>query len=546
MLVQELSFDPRDPVIESDGWQFSFQVVTFENLYGISQPSIERADGITVVTAAGLTRAGGQHRAGGYVRLALARTDDGVATYIEAGAPAVIRCTKLIVRGLPEGELLGNRWTRSRLPEGGTTVHYPATTHTPLIFLAQANGTYIYFESLDDHVRAKRFTVVRRDDGIAVELIHEDAATAMGRETAVPSWRIGRTRNPAAIAARHGADAAKAFGLQPWERRADVPGWAREISLVAAIHGMHWTGYTFNSYDGMRDVVDYIADRIDGRRVLAFLPGWEGRYYWQYGDYRPEPLLGGADAFARLAQRARERGVYLMPMFGANCANRALAGFDEWGAPAEMRSPSGLVWQGNRPDWDTSRAHDPGWQAWLNPGAPSWRERLIEQVSGLVRTYDLPAVFFDTTHVWVNDPQHDVYAGLVAIRDELKSRFPNLLVTGEGWYDALGAVTPVSHSPSHLPQGWPTMFSRYNRGFLHLATGDPSRGSTGVHEQGYVPYDETPPREAYLWPTITFVDGTLEHARAGVDAAIARAATRVSSQLRRKGRRDSFGSSRRR
>ncbi len=174
-----------------------------------------------------------------------------------------------------------------------------------------------------------------------------------------------------------------------------------------------------------------------------------------------------------------------------------------------MRSPSGLVFQGNRPDWDVSRAHDPGWQAWLNPGAPSWRARLVEQVSALVRTYDLPAVFFDTQHVWINDPRYDLYAGLVALRDELKSRFPDLLVTGEGWYDALGAVTPISHSG--LPAAWPEMFAKYNRGFLHLSAGDPSRGSTGVHELGYNPFQLSPDVEHVL-PTLTVVDGTIANA----------------------------------
>ena len=105
--------------------------------------------------------------------------------------------------------------------------------------------------------------------------------------------------------------------------------------------------------------------------MLAFLPGWEGRYYWQYGDYRPEPRLGGVTGFRALAEGARRLGVTLMPMFGANCANTGLPGFEQWGsAVAAALGGRALVFQGNRPDWDASRAHDPGWQAWLNPGAP--------------------------------------------------------------------------------------------------------------------------------------------------------------------------------
>jgi hypothetical protein len=185
-------------------------------------------------------------------------------------------------------------------------------------------------------------------------------------------------------------------------------------------------------------------------------------------------------------------GVKLMPMFGMNCANATLPGFDTWGAPSIMRSASGLEFQGNRPDWDVSRAHDPGWQAWLNPGAPLWRERLVEQVSALVAEYDLPAVFFDTQHVLVNDPAYPLYEGILAVRDALKARFPELLIAGEGWYDALGAATPVSQVGA--PGQWPEIFSNSCRTFLHLSAGDPSRGSTGVHELGYNDFRLAPTR----------------------------------------------------
>jgi hypothetical protein len=78
-------------------------------------------------------------------------------------------------------------------------VHYPSTTHTALIFIDAGGGEYVFFESLDDRVRAKRFAVMQRDGGVAVELIHEDAASEMAGETRMPPWRIGRTREPVAI-----------------------------------------------------------------------------------------------------------------------------------------------------------------------------------------------------------------------------------------------------------------------------------------------------------------------------------------------------------
>jgi hypothetical protein len=82
----------------------------------------------------------------------------------------------------------------------------------------------------------------------------------------------------------------RAFGLKPFAERNDVPAWARDLSLVVMLHGMHWTGRVFLDYAAMLEVLRFVAVRIEPRRVLAYLPGWEGRYYWNYGEYRAEPI----------------------------------------------------------------------------------------------------------------------------------------------------------------------------------------------------------------------------------------------------------------
>ncbi len=530
--MQQLSYDPNDPWFDIDGWEIAAQVITFDNIYGLDGDvaTVARQGGRTVISCPRLTWAGGQERCGGSARIEVSRTDDGIETVVSAQHAEKVRCVKLLVRGLPPGDVTGAFWGRSQLGSGGVVLSYPTPLHTPLVFLSQPNGEHVYFQSLDDRVRAKRFAFYERDGAVVAELIFEELATEMTSSVTTPPWRIGRTGESGAIAEAHRLHVERAYNLQPWESRSDVPDWARQIALVLALHGMHWSGRVFNTYDSMLDALRWTAERIEGRRVLAFLPGWEGRYYWQYGDYRPDLRLCGEDGFRRLADGARELGVKLMPMFGANCVNSGLPGFDRWGRLALMRSASGMEFQGNRPDWDTSRAHDPGWQAWLNPGAPSWRSRLVGQISGLVERYELPAVFLDTQHVWVNDPQHSVYDGLLALRDELKARFPDLLVAGEGWYDALAAVTAVAQVGA--PQQWPEVFSAYSRTFLHLSAGDPGRGSTGVHELGHNPFRRAP-EAPYWWPTLTVVDGTIERAPERVEEVIQQAKRYAEQHLRR-------------
>ncbi|HEY8171714.1 MAG TPA: hypothetical protein VIH21_01405 [Dehalococcoidia bacterium] len=527
--MQQLSYDPNDPFFAINGWQLGVQIITFENVYGLD-PEATRvstsADGATV-TCERLTWGGGQERCPGSARIEVAHTDDGIEVTVDAQLAQAIRCVKLIVRDVPSGEIIGAFWGTSKVPPSGLVLSYPTPLHTPLVFVLPKVGKAAYFGSLDERVRAKRFAFYERDGARFVELIHEGLATEQSAAVQTPPWRIGRTGDPGSIAEAHSRHVERAYGLQAWETRTDVPAWTRDVALVVALHGMHWSGRIFNTYDSMLAALRWITERIDGRRVLAFLPGWEGRYYWQYGDYRPEPRLGGEEGFRRLAGGARDLGVHLMPMFGANCVNANLPGFEEWGRPAVIRSASGLEFQGNRPDWDTARAHDPGWQVWLNPGAPSWRARLVDQIAELVERYDLPAVFLDTQQVWVNDPKYPMFDGLCALRDALKARFPDLLIAGEGWYDALGAVTPVSQAGA--PVRWPEVFSRYCRTFQHLSAGDASRGSTGVHELGENRF-RLSPDVPYYWPTLTLVDGTIQRAPKAVEQVVAQA-SRYAEQL---------------
>ena len=524
--LQQFSFDFSDPFFDLGGWQVALQVITFENVYGLDAhlTDVSNDGGRRTVTARGLTRAGGQQTSDGQAWLRASPTPDGLELVAGAEHSEKIRCLKLVLRGLQADSIIGRNWEARPVPPAGVALWYPVfrympLLHTPLVFL-KSSDRYLYFESLDDRVRAKRFAVYPTGDTLTVELIHEEAAHEMGTRLETPTWRIGACDDPEPVVREHCAHIESAYGLRPWEERADVPAWARQISLVVTLHGMHWTGYVFNTYEQMLRALEWVCERIQGRRVLAFLPGWEGRYYWQYGDYRPEPLLGGQEGFRKLAQGARRLGVTLMPMFGANCANTASPGFERWGEPSVLRSPTGMVFQGNRPDWDTSRANDPGWQAWLNPGAPAWRTHLLEQVCGLLNEYGLRAVFFDTQHVWENDPNYPVYEGLVTLRDGLKQRFPDLLVAGEGWYDALGAVTPVSQFGT--PARWPEIFGRYCRTFAHLMFGDPSRNSSGVHEAGHTGFIMVPDAP-WWWPTLTVVDGTLERAPEKAEQVIAQA-----------------------
>jgi len=175
-----------------------------------------------------------------------------------------------------------------------------------------------------------------------------------------------------------------------------------------------------------------------------------------------------------------------MPMLGANGAN--VNHYRDW-KRAAFRSPSDrYVALINGPDWDNDRAPEDD-QVFLNPGEPGFRDHLIGQVTSLVETYNVQGVFLDTSACWFNDPRHDVFEGYRVLVEEIRRRHPDLLVCGEGWYDALLALFPMNQTwiDMALPPRFDDLPMRYSRVLGHLKDGAPGAGSTGVHEGGTNP-----------------------------------------------------------
>jgi hypothetical protein len=525
------SFDFRDPVLSTGAWKLSVQVITLENVYGLDPDTLTRhahANGETWHCTR-LRFAGQQQIAPGSVRADITRQrGDRLRIQIDAEAPHPIRAVKILMRGLSPAALLD--LLDQEIPASPTVKRYPNDLRIPLVAACMADGMMIGARCDDPQARAKRFAVYQEHMGLlagttTLELIHEEDARHFDTSIRAPEWVIDRGIDIAAFRDEYLKFAEQELGLVPWGQRGDVPAWVRDVRLVLTLHGMHWSGYVFNTYERMREIIRFVSDRIDGRHVLAYLPGWEGRYYWQYGNYRPDPLLGGADGFARLCDEAAAHGVHIMPMFGANCANAWVPNFHIFGPSSYMKSASRNMFLGNQPDWDSSRAHDTGWQAWLNPGAPAWQNELIRQILRLVDRYGFDAVFLDTVEVWTNDPDFNLREGYRQLVGRLRANRAELLVTGEDWWDGLLAIFPIFQQSGHWRQV-PAWAGRYIRLMGHICDSEPSRGSTGVFESGYAAYAPLPRDEMYL-PTIAFVDGTLERAPDAVEAVIETARQRA-------------------
>jgi hypothetical protein len=498
MDVNNLSFDPAHtwyPVPGDPEAAWAVEVFTTEGVYGLD-PERTVFDGVRL-TATQLQVLGGQRHAPGRLEAAVSVEDGAVSWGLDAHADASVKGVKLLLRELPL-HLEGGFWTPTTAasaavaPRDGKPVllTYPWDSwQTPWACAGEGPGVVLAVR--DEIVRPKRLYAYRPHwtAGPVVEIVVDELATRRSPRFAAPEIRLHRCEDAAEIRAdfeEHLDWLEAAFRLVRWEERADVPVWADDLDLVVTLHGQHWTGFVFNTFDSMAAILEEVAEHVPGERVLAYLPGWEGRYYWQYPSYAPGRDLGGESGFERLIGTARRLGIHLMPMFGANGAH--VGRYPNWEQAAFRSASDRYVALVNTPDWDNDRAAEDD-QVFLNPGNPAFRRHLADQVSAIVERFGVEGVFLDTTGCWFNDPRHDVYDGYRKLVAELHRRHPGLLVCGEGWYDALLAVFPMNQTwiPVEPPARFDELPLRYTRLLGHLKDGAPGSGSSGVHEAGANP-----------------------------------------------------------
>ena len=528
---QKFSFDFPEPSAEFAGLRFGFLVFTRENAYALDASAMTAegsADALSL-TATRLLWAGGQERAMGRVRVRLRRDGDATLCDVTAEMDQPIKAVTTVVRGVPRGKLSAGGgepfdphddevlWG---YPFGGGDLFGDNTawgTGTPLVVVQHGDQEWLGLSSLDDRVRTKRFYFQPGEHGYRVELVHEVEGWLDRPSVQVPTWRLGRATSLEAAVAPHYAHLERAYHFPRWETRTDMPDWLRRTALVVTLHGMHFTGYIFNDYARMLEILRWIATQIPADRVLAFISAWDGRYYWDYPTYQAVPRMGGEAGFKRLVQEGQRLGFRIMPMFGANASNRKLANFANFADAATARidgDPFNLNWV----DWDNDR-HQEGFGVYMNLGVESWRRWLTARIADVIDRYGVDAYFLDIIGGWVNNTKADMHEGARALVSELRTRYPRVLACGEFLYDALLEFIPLYHVYS--PHGVP-----YARFFSHLSHPAPGRGSSGVHESGFNHWDPATlslSKREGLIPTLNVADETFTKYRDQMAAVIAQA-----------------------
>ena len=530
----KFSFDFPEPSVALGALRFGFLVFTYENAYALDpeRMTAERTDDGLTISCHGFTWAGGQERAPGTLTARFRQTADAVEWDTTVEMPQPVKAVTTVIRGVPRGKISSAGTPFVDFHDNEVLLGYPfsggdlfgpgeaGSMSTPLAVIQRSESDFFFLSSLDDRVRAKRFYFQPGEQSYRVEAVFETEGWTEQRRVDVPRWRVGSAPSIEVAARSHMEHVRRAYDIPDWDTRADVPPWMRRIALVATLHGMHYTGYVFNDYARMREILRWIATQMPGERVLAFISAWDGRYYWDYPAYRPAARLGGDAGFRALVREAKALGVRIMPMFGANAANRREKSFPPLAGAATSKIDGDrfdITWV----DWDNDH-HQEGWLSYMNLGVDAWREWLRDRIAETITRYDVDAYFLDIAGGWVNNTRADMHAGMQRLVAELRAAHPHVLACGEMHYDALLGFIPLYHSFGQ----WAirSEVQRSGRFFQHLSHPAPGRGSSGVHESGFNRWDPDTLslREGQI-PTLNVVDDTFTTQREAMAAVIRKA-----------------------
>src|SRR5438034_613002 len=269
---QKFSFDFPEPSVEFNGMRFSVLVFTRENAYGLdaSQMTAQATDTSLELSAGGLVWAGGQGRAPGRVTARFRTEGDAILCDVSAAMDRPLKAVTPVVRGIPRGKLSSGGepfdpkdneilWG---YPFGGGDLfggNSAGGIGTALAVVQSGEQSFVALSSLDDRVRTKRFYFQPGERGYRLEAIFEAEGWESRNRVDVPAWRILRAPTLEAAAQAHYDHLERAFAIPRWDQRDDVPDWLRRIGLVVALHGMHYTGFVYNDFARMLEILRTIA-----------------------------------------------------------------------------------------------------------------------------------------------------------------------------------------------------------------------------------------------------------------------------------------------
>ena len=489
-----IGYDFKDPYIDFQGLKFAIRLSTDNNIYcpNPGQMNVKKlSENEVVLHSNSLSSAGGQLISGGSIELKLSLTaDNRISISAKGSHPSEISKTILvIIKGIKVESMVSEQPQAKGVQvfkdKKGIRVSYPSRAATmPLVFFTTSNREW-HVISKDRKIRKKGFACLydHLTNEPVILLSHDADMRKISTDIKAPQWVLGNDRPRIEVVKERCVDLEEYFSLTPFNKKHKVhKDWIDNLKVVTFLHGTHWTGYIYNTYDQMGDQLEWISQMLDGKQILVFLPAWDGRYYVNYPEHEPESRMGGSDGLKRLVKKAHRLGMKIVLMLGGpNLSTfEFLKKNDMMGAG--LKTPSGHEELQNWLDWNTDLKIETMGLI-MNFGHPKYLDYMIYKTSELFDIYGIDGVFLDGTLRWQNSPDYSPYEGLVKYTKEIRKKYPQKLIMGEDGYDAVYGLFDLFHT-SGGPLGLENYLLRYTRQFYYLAY--PSEnGSAGIHEIGW-------------------------------------------------------------
>jgi hypothetical protein len=517
MQAQDLSYDLKNAKIslplnnKKTTPEVSVEVFSFENVYTVEKGGFIEENKNHFVANSLLW--GSQEKTKGKVEL----TIDDQHINVKAELDKNIRSVKVRFDNLPHGKLISTSDQDREITEYGLNLKYPegwrSLSH-PLLVFEINKKKYLFFRSLDKSVNQKYFFIKKTGKTMRLDFVQEQNGTIESKKFNVPTIEYGFASSKEEIYAAQRKYMEETFGLKPFEESAIVPSWLKDISLVVTVHMQTFTGYIFNTYEKVYEEIEKLSKFVNPKRILVYLAGWEGRYYYKYGNYCPDERMGGAKALKETINKLHKLGSKVMAMYGINLVNMNLPNIKPILEKAEFQSTSGAKFHNGSVDWEGAHHYDFNELRNLNFASKLWQDELVRQITENTKTFDFDGAFLDIAACFINDKNNSTFEGLCQLCDRLRKIKKEFLVGGEGYYDGMSKTIPLFQSGhtdgkmNYHDRMDEELFSKYSREFAHLCLGDPSRGSTGVHEQGTNTDYKTPIRKGII-PTLSIVEDSI-------------------------------------
>lgn len=519
-----IGYDFKDTYMKYQGIEIAVRLSTVENIYSPSAQKVKIKaddDGLHIYSDE-LTCAGGQIRCEGQLDINIKSHGSNImGITAKASRPGELcKSILILIKGIDVEyfEYDSPNMDKARfLPKWGIgRLTYPGRSPLmPLMFIKESDKEW-FILSKDTLVRKKAFSAYY--DFIlnqpVIRISHEEDRRYWSNEIIMPEWKIGRidenfTRLD--VVNERCADLEKNFNLIPFKERNKIQ-WINDIKLVINFHGEHFTGYIFNTFEQMTEQLKWVCQYIEGKHIIAFLPAWDGRYYYNYPEHKPEERMGGSEGLGRFVRQAHTLGVKVVLMLGGpnlvtfdflkknNMKLEEIALKNEWGFPYIK----------DYLDWNSDLSNEcRGIIA--NFGNPEYRRYMVESSCNLLEQFDVDGIFLDGAIRWMNSPDYSSYEGIREWVTEMNNRHPERLLMAEDGYDALWGLFGM-FATGEGPLGLENAFLRYSRMTYYLAY-PAENGSGGVHECAWYWRDANKAQSNFTIPTISMMYGIIEKYR---------------------------------